>query len=99
MYEELLIGDNPQKTIHPKINKTDEPFIPFILLQKTLDELLILLDNQQPDEVKKLLEKSISLYNSNYEISDCIYKEEVSINNKKDDLPIKENQIKVVRIK
>jgi len=99
LYEELLIGDNPQKTIHPKINKTDEPFIPFNLLQKTLDELLILLDNQQPDEVKKLLEKSISLYNSNYEISDCIYKEEVSINNKKDDLPLKENQIKVVRIK
>ena len=27
LYEELLIGNNPQQTIHPRIKKINEPFI------------------------------------------------------------------------
>jgi len=82
LYEELLIGDNPQKTIHPKIKMTDEPFIPFNQLEKSLDQLLNLLDNHQADEVKKFLEKTIKLYNSNSEITDYLHLEkEISEDN------------------
>ena len=75
LYEELLIGENPQKTIHPKIKMIDEPFIPFNQLEKSLDQLLDLLDNYQADEVKNLLDKTIKLYNSNSEITDYLHLE------------------------
>ena len=99
LYEELLIGDNPQKTIHPKIQKTDEPFISYDRLEKILDDLLDLLNNDQPDKVKKLLSKSINLYNSNSQLVDYIYREEEISNNKNKDLSLKKIQSKVVKIK
>ena len=98
LFEELLIGNNPKKTTHPKIKKTDEPFIPYIQLEETIDELLILLNNQKSDEVKNLLNRSIKLYNSSYDIVDYIYNEELLANKKNNLLP-KENQKKIVRIK
>ena len=45
LYEELLLGDNPQKTKHPKIKKAQDPFIPFDQLEADLDILKILLDS------------------------------------------------------
>ena len=30
LYEELLIGDDPQQTRHSKIKKTNDPFVPFV---------------------------------------------------------------------
>lgn len=83
LYEELLIGNNPQQTIHPRIKKINEPFIPFNDLQKDLDEMLILLNNQQPNEIKKLLVKLIKLYNSNSELVDYIYNEDKISGDKK----------------
>jgi FlaA1/EpsC-like NDP-sugar epimerase len=41
LYEELLIGDNPQKTLHEKIQKAQDPFIPFGKLKIDLDHLSI----------------------------------------------------------
>lgn len=98
LYEELLIGDNPQNTSHPKIKKTDEPFIPYNELEKILDKLLNLLNNHQSDEVKNLLSKSIKFYNSSSEIVDHLYVEGKITNNKKNLLPKKE-QSNVVKIK
>ncbi|MDC0977559.1 nucleoside-diphosphate sugar epimerase/dehydratase [bacterium] len=45
LYEELLIGDNPQKTNHPKILKTSDAFVQFELLEIELTNLKNLLDN------------------------------------------------------
>ncbi len=39
LYEELLIGDNPEPTDHPRIMKAREPYLPWTQLQ---DELLVL---------------------------------------------------------
>ena len=41
LYEELLIGDNPQPTEHPRIMKAHEPFLPWDALQA---ELAVLAD-------------------------------------------------------
>jgi FlaA1/EpsC-like NDP-sugar epimerase len=84
LYEELLIGDNPQITIHPKIKMIDEPFIHFNQLEKSLDKLLDSLNNHQADEVKKLLEKSIRVYNSNSEITDYLHLEKEIFKDKND---------------
>jgi FlaA1/EpsC-like NDP-sugar epimerase len=39
LYEELLIGDNPASTRHPRILKADERFTPFDELSQKLDRL------------------------------------------------------------
>ena len=97
LYEELLIGDNPKKTIHSKIKKIEEPFLPFNQLEKTLNELLNLLNDNQAEEVKKLLSKTIKLYSSNSAIVDYIEIEEKIINGMKD-LPHKQELNNVVKL-
>tara|TARA_Y200000002_G_scaffold383052_1_gene402825 strand:+ start:8484 stop:10409 length:1926 start_codon:yes stop_codon:yes gene_type:complete len=76
LYEELLIGDNPEKTIHPKIQKISDPYVPFEELELDLDNLKKLLDNNEVNEVKKLLERLLKLYKSNSKIVDHIYSEQ-----------------------
>ena len=39
LYEELLIGDNPEPTGHPRIMKAHEPFLPWDTLTPALDVL------------------------------------------------------------
>ncbi len=36
LYEELLIGDNPERTAHPRIMKAHEPFLPWAQLAEEL---------------------------------------------------------------
>jgi FlaA1/EpsC-like NDP-sugar epimerase len=75
LYEELLLGDNPQKTQHPKIQKAQDPFIPFNELEVNLNNLKTLLDHNKVFEVKVLLAKIVKNYHSNSEIADHIYLE------------------------
>jgi FlaA1/EpsC-like NDP-sugar epimerase len=39
LYEELLIGDNPMPTLHPRIMKANEEYMPWPDLQKQLEEI------------------------------------------------------------
>ena len=80
LYEELLIGDSPQKTTHFKIQKINDPFIPFDRLERDLDNLKNLLDVNDAREVKNLLEKLLKSYNSNSDIVDNIYLEQKLLN-------------------
>ena len=73
LYEELLIGDDPEKTDHSKIIKTNEPFIPYAQLELDLINLKILLDKNKVKEVKELLEKLIKAFKSNSKIVDHLY--------------------------
>jgi FlaA1/EpsC-like NDP-sugar epimerase len=76
LYEELLLGDNPQKTQHPKIQKAQDPFIPFNLLEIDLNTLKTLLDHNKVLEVKEILVKIVKTYKSNSAIVDHIYLEQ-----------------------
>jgi FlaA1/EpsC-like NDP-sugar epimerase len=76
LYEELLLGDNPQKTQHPKIQKAQDPFIPFNQLEVYLNNLRTLLDNNKVLEVKELLTKIVKTYQSNTAIVDHVYLEQ-----------------------
>ena len=73
LYEELLIGDNPQKTKHPKIQKINDPYIPLNKLKKKLNKLKKLISDNNSKEVKKLLDKLLKSYKSNSEIVDHIH--------------------------
>ena len=78
LYEELLLGDNPQKTYHKKIQKAQDPHIPFNQLRINLDDLTNLLNENKVREVKNMLERLIPSYQSNSKIVDHVYKEQLS---------------------
>ncbi|CAN1593543.1 COG1086 Predicted nucleoside-diphosphate sugar epimerases [Candidatus Pelagibacterales bacterium] len=97
LYEELLLGDNPQKTQHPKIQKAQDPFIPFNQLEVYLNNLRTLLDHNKVFEVKELLTKIVKTYQSNSAIVDHVYLEQSKFD-KSSYFPMDEGH-KVVKIK
>jgi FlaA1/EpsC-like NDP-sugar epimerase len=97
LYEELLLGDNPQKTQHPKIQKAQDPFIPFNQLKVDLNNLRTLLDSNKALEVKELLTKIVKTYRSNSAIVDHVYLEQSKLD-KSSFVSVDEGN-KVVKIK
>jgi len=95
LYEELLIGDKPEKTIHPKIQKITEPSISFDQFEKNINELTVHIDNQDPKQVKNLLDRTIRFYNSNSELVDYIYNEQKDL---KDILPNKDDKSNIIKL-
>ena len=100
LYEELLIGDNPQKTYHEKIKKAQDPSIPFNKLKIDLDHLSNLIEENKVEEVKHMLSNLVPSYQSNSEIIDHFYECQL---NSKNDLKsakiINRDKNKVIRIK
>lgn len=76
LYEELLIGNNPEKTSHSKIKKINDPFIHFNKLEVYLKKLRKLIEKNKSYEVKKLLGTIIETFNSNSKIVDNLYCEQ-----------------------
>ena len=100
LYEELLLGDNPQKTFHERIQKAQDPFIPLNELNMKLDKLSVLIEDNKEEEVKDMLNSLIPSYKSNSEIIDHIYKEKLDLNNLvKSSKIINDQENKVIRIK
>ncbi len=97
LYEELLLGDNPQKTQHPKIQKAQDPFIPFNQLDVDLNNLRTLLDHNKVFEVKELLTKIVKTYQSNSAIVDHFYLEQSKLD--KSSFISVDDENKVVKIK
>jgi FlaA1/EpsC-like NDP-sugar epimerase len=98
LYEELLIGDNPQKTYHEKIQKAQDPFIPFGKLKIDIDHLSNLIEENKVEEVKYVLSNLVPSYQSNSKIIDHFYEH----SNSKNDLhspKIINDENKVIRIK
>jgi FlaA1/EpsC-like NDP-sugar epimerase len=97
LYEELLLGDNPQKTQHPKIQKAQDPYIPFNQLDIDLNALKTLLDHNKVLEIKEFLAKIVKTYQSNSAIIDHFYLEQSKFD--KNYFNIMNKSSKVVKIK
>ena len=65
LYEELLIGDNPQPTAHPKIMKAHEEFLSWDDLQQELEKLNVALDTSDGDLIRGMLKKLVPGYQPN----------------------------------
>jgi FlaA1/EpsC-like NDP-sugar epimerase len=65
LYEELLIGENPQPTAHPKIMKAHEEFLSWDYLQKELERLNLALDAMDDQLIKEMLKKLVPGYQPN----------------------------------
>tara|TARA_B100000989_G_scaffold145077_1_gene108083 strand:- start:2470 stop:4473 length:2004 start_codon:yes stop_codon:yes gene_type:complete len=99
LYEELLIGNNPQKTNHPKIYMTNDPFIPFSELEKDLNNLKNLLANNNVNDVKILIEKILKLYKPNSKIVDHIHVQRLlSRQNKQETISKNNKENKVIKL-
>ena len=60
LYEELLIGDNPQPTEHPRIMKAHEQLLPWPQLQERLVELQGLMQANNVDGITRVLLQLVS---------------------------------------
>ena len=80
LFEELLIGNNPEKTTHERIQKAKDPYIPFDELKLSLDDLSLSIDNNDILKVKKILKKLIPDYVTDTNIVDHIYQAQENLN-------------------
>ena len=77
LYEELLIGNKPQKTRHPKIKKINDPSISYNKLELDLNYLRTLINHNKSKAVKKLLKKILKSFKSNSKIVDNLYLQQI----------------------
>lgn len=76
LYEELLIGDNPQPTVHPRILKAREAFSPWQELEAKLQGLKKATTENDVVDIRRRVSELVSDYAANDEIVDWIYAEE-----------------------
>jgi len=72
LYEELLIGDNPAPTEHPRILKADERFTPFDELSQKLDRLSDALSGGRPAEQIATLRELVPEFCGNGKLVDWV---------------------------
>ncbi|WP_113544530.1 polysaccharide biosynthesis protein [Rhizobium leguminosarum] len=73
LYEELLIGDNPETTEHPRIMKAREDFLFWPELSKKLNSLNAVLDRNDMIAARAMLAELVSGYSSTGEVSDLAF--------------------------
>lgn len=76
LYEELLIGDNPKPTSHPRIMKAHEDFIPWGEFETKLNALEVALNVNDIGVIRRMMQQLVSGYTPNDEIVDWVYMEQ-----------------------
>lgn len=74
LYEELLIGDNVQKTVHPRIMTATEVMLDWDELKPQLDELVYYCDIYAVEEIRKILLTLPTAFNPVDDICDLIWR-------------------------
>lgn len=78
LYEELLIGNNPQLTQHPRIIKANETFLSWSELQPMINTLLIASVHGDVLMIRSMLQQLVPEYQPDTEVVDWVYKEQMS---------------------
>ncbi len=78
LYEELLIGDNPEKTSHVRIMKAHEQFLSWPDLNKRLGDLEAMVRANDVSGIRALVAELVSGYASDGRIVDWIHLEQAS---------------------
>jgi len=76
LYEELLIGDDPKPTQHPRILKAHEKFIPWDQLQGHLHSLNLALSVNDVPVIRSFLQQLVPGYQPSDEVVDWVYLEQ-----------------------
>ncbi|MDM0103688.1 VanZ family protein [Variovorax sp. J22R24] len=73
LYEELLIGDNPLPTHHPRIMKAHEDFLPWGELALRLEALTAALESNDVQLIRELLQQVVLGYRPEGELVDWVH--------------------------
>jgi FlaA1/EpsC-like NDP-sugar epimerase len=76
LYEELLIGDNPKPTVHPRIMKAHEEFIPWAEFEARLNALEIALNVNDVGVIRLMMQQLVAGYTPSDDIVDWVYLEQ-----------------------
>lgn len=80
LYEELLIGDNMQNTVHSRIMKADEVMLEWEKLSVLLEELEVSCDKYSVEEIREILLKAPTAFTPVNGICDLVWKETKTVN-------------------
>jgi FlaA1/EpsC-like NDP-sugar epimerase len=75
LYEELLIGDNPLPTLHPRIMKAHEDFLTWEVLHAKMLKLNDALDVNEVPLIRKLLKDLVPGYRPDGDVVDWVWME------------------------
>jgi len=78
LYEELLIGNNPQATQHPRIMKANEKFLPWSELQPMITTLRIAAVNGDVMMIRSMLQLLVPEYQPDEKVVDWVYSEQIA---------------------
>ncbi len=73
LYEELLIGENPEPTAHPRIMKAHEVFLPMDMLEAKLITLRQYMDCNDVNAIKAMLHQLVHGYKPNGDVVDLVH--------------------------
>jgi FlaA1/EpsC-like NDP-sugar epimerase len=73
LYEELLIGDNPKTTQHPRIMKAHEQFLSWPDLEQKLNALSIAMSVNDVPVIRGMLQELVSGYQPSGEVVDWVH--------------------------
>jgi FlaA1/EpsC-like NDP-sugar epimerase len=73
LYEELLIGDDPRPTLHPRIMKAHETFLAWEVFQTRLKALELALYANDVGVIRLMMQELVTGYNPETEIVDWVY--------------------------
>jgi FlaA1/EpsC-like NDP-sugar epimerase len=73
LYEELLIGDSPQTTTHPRIMKANEEFLVWPILERHLQALESALNANDVVSLRAQLQQLVSGYAPEGDVVDWIH--------------------------
>jgi FlaA1/EpsC-like NDP-sugar epimerase len=73
LYEELLIGENPESTHHPRILKAHEKFVPWEQLQGELHTLNLAISVNDVPMIRSLLKQLVNGYQPSGEVVDWVH--------------------------
>ena len=76
LYEELLIGDNPQPTSHSRIMKAHEDFIAWADLRIMLQALETAVNTNDVGSIRRQMQKLVSGYTPDEDIVDWVFLEQ-----------------------
>jgi FlaA1/EpsC-like NDP-sugar epimerase len=78
LYEELLIGNDPQATQHPRIMKANEKFLPWDELQPMITTLRTAAVNGDVMMVRSMLQLLVPEYQPDEKVVDWVYREQIA---------------------
>jgi FlaA1/EpsC-like NDP-sugar epimerase len=78
LYEELLIGDSPQSTLHPRIMRAQEEFIPWDIFEAKLNSFGMALNANDVGVIRLMMQQLVAGYVPSDEIVDWVYLEQES---------------------